>query len=232
MATMGVGRIRTGGRELGNDINASVPFGGRQMVRPVGRRLFMQASGLVAVSALGACGDDRGDSEDYSYILEALAVAAADIVGVYLIGVPVGTMVAGAVKVVKAADGGDPQPTGVNVSYSSMASQGNGMVTEYDFPGMGRSSDKKGKASMDTQGAGWVQVQNTTDDTIEYVKLLRKSKAEVLPTNKGMSGFLNRTWEPGEDLYLTGLPPYDATDPYTTLIFQTTKGQQGTIHLV
>lgn len=42
--------------------------------------------------------------EDIAYIVEGLAVAAADILGVYLIGVPVGDMVAGAVRTISAAN--------------------------------------------------------------------------------------------------------------------------------
>lgn len=223
MAAMGIGRVVDVAQRECNASNERLNFAGRKMVRPVGRRLFMQASGLIAASTVCGCED-----ESDNYILAAVAVAVADIAGVYLIGVPVGTLVAGAVTTVKAADSGRSTPDDIDVRYDAPSSQGVGTVTHHDYSGMPRTSDRKGKVSMDAQGKGWVQTQNTTDESIEYVKLIADNGAEILPTNKGLSGFLDDNWEAGDDLYLTGVPEnYN----YSRLFFQTTTGKQGYINL-
>lgn len=212
---IGLGRIHRVQKSL---IVASSGIG---TVRRPSRRAFLQGGAALATGTVLGCSNIS--DEDVAYIVEALVVAAADIVGVYLIGVPVGTMAAGAVRTVSAADSDNPNPSVVDVQYES--SQGTGQV--YDFQGLPKNSDAQGHISMDTQGPGWVQRLNTINETIEYVELIADDGSSVKPTYQGQSGFLSSPWRPGEDLHLTGVP----AKFYSQLFYQTQKGNQGHLAL-
>lgn len=198
-----------------------VASSGTGIVRPLGRRAFLKAGGLLAAGAIVGCKNIA--DEDIAYIVEGLAVAAADILGVYLIGVPVGDMVAGAVRTISAADSGNANPSAVDVQYES--SQGSGQI--YDFSGMPKNSDTQGHVSMDTQGKGWVQRLNTIDEAIEYVELIADDGTSVKPTYQGQSGFLASKWLPGEDIHLTGV----LEKVYSQMFYQTKSGKKGYLSL-
>lgn len=224
MATMGVGRVIHVERSL------IVPSErrGRRIHLP-NRRHFLQLSGAVVAGSLIGCsgsgGGSGGDGDtDWSYIIGALAVAAADILGVYFCGVPVGTIAKGAVETIDAAESNDPRPSTVDIRHEPSPSQGMGDLVSYNMP---RVSDAKGVSTIDLSGIQWVQLANPHGDDIEHVTLLTADGSEVLPQNAGMKGQLPDRWRPGADLYMVGLPMAD----FKKVKFQTTSGKTGEIPL-
>lgn len=180
----------------------------------------------MAVAMAVGCDENGECSDECAYIIKGLVVAAADLVGVYLIGVPVGTLVSGASKDINAATSGEAQPDHVDVKYETKSDQGIGQI--FDFSDMPKASNKEGKLLMDTQGKKYIHTNNPIGDSIKHVTLYGDDNIPVLPTNKGFSGFMRDSWRPGEDIYFTGLP----VKQYTHIDYITTNDTNGTIYLV
>lgn len=217
------------------------------------RRQFLQAGSAIATSHLLGCSSDGGacnnKSENWTYILEMLAIVAIDAVSIYFVGAPLVPLnSATSMQAGSRSMSGGSSPGCSDSTYSASSSAPSSMSdlsVIYSPSGdviesshgmaqplkavMPRNSMTRGKLAMDIQGTSWSARHNTADATIEHVELLADDGSSIIPGASGGVPLVSsqNLWLPYEDLYVTGLP----NKRYPQLAYQTTTGKRGYLPL-
>lgn len=179
------------------------------------RRAVLVAGAATVTRSLVGCDSTVG------YIAEAIAIAAADLVSVYFTGVPIGTLVAGTIHSIQAANasGSTPSPS------SSLPLKYQNSMTQEPFDFSNLSARGEGALmSMSTDGPHSHSALNDTGEDIDFVKLV-KDDGTFDEVNSAKNGFLfAQKWLSNHDLHLTGL-----TTRYAKIYYQTVNGRKGVI---